>query len=198
MLLQGSASVFSSAVRSCYDLSAGSSFNDPSAFFGKGDARTLECRAILLNCPADICKAAFHSKKLASPLGMILNSSPRLLASWRLVVLNEQMVMVFWRAASQGDSLVLDLCAAPGSKTSQLLEALHQAAERERRCTGSASAEWPALPSMPMFVIVAARRCAVSFKSKTSRNFVHLIGEKPLVASDCSAKLHRLIVLYLS
>ncbi|XP_026192031.1 uncharacterized protein LOC34623416 [Cyclospora cayetanensis] len=62
---------------------------------------------------------------------------------------------LFLEKEMRSDSLVLDMCAAPGSKTSQLLEALHRAAEHEKRCRriqekrGTEMEEdgWPALPT---------------------------------------------------
>ncbi|KAL8425711.1 hypothetical protein Efla_003089 [Eimeria flavescens] len=54
---------------------------------------------------------------------------------------------LFLEKEMRGDSLILDMCAAPGSKTSQLLEALHKAAEREGSAQNCGTNGWPILPT---------------------------------------------------
>lgn len=68
---------------------------------------------------------------------------------WKKLILS-----LFWWLP-QGDSFVLDMCAAPGSKTSQLLEALHNAAERERSNLSGVAREWPTIPGVPFHACIS-------------------------------------------
>ncbi|KAL8273862.1 hypothetical protein Esti_002185 [Eimeria stiedai] len=125
----------------------------------------------------------------------LLRSSRPLLTLHRLLVAQSKAATIYRQEAVSmipalflekeicGNSIVLDMCAAPGSKTSQLLEALHEAAERERASEALEADGWPVFPSE----LISIRHSAdCSSSSRLVHHLRHLHSPCLLVTSHAA------------